>query len=302
MDFSAAQKRIRELLKERRAILLAHYYQTPEVQDTADFLGDSLALSLEAARTDAEVIVFAGVHFMAESAFIVNPERTVLLPKENAGCALADMITAVELRKFKQDNPDVKVVSYVNSSAAVKALSDICCTSANAAKVVNAVEGDRVLFVPDHNLGLYTAKFTKKEVIPWKGHCPVHHLVTAEEVMAVKTRHPGAPFAAHPECRQEVLDLAEFVGSTTAILKFARDISAREVIIGTEEGILHQLKKARPEKTFIMASNKMICKTMKVITLDDIINSLERIEHVIMVPEEIRAPASLALKRMLEIK
>jgi len=301
MDTGTLQAQIRELLKGKNAILLVHYYQRGEIQEIADLLGDSFALSVEAAKTDAAVIVFAGVHFMAESAYILSPGKTVLLPRPEAGCPLADMVTAEEIAAFRKENPGVPVVSYVNSSAAVKAMSDVCCTSSNVVKVVNSVEGDRVLVVPDGNLARFAAKFTKKEVIPWRGYCPVHHLVGAEEVMAVKARHPQAVFAAHPECNQQVLALADYVGSTAGILQFAKETRQKEIIIGTEQGIFYPLRKASPEKTFIPASDKMICETMKLTTLEDIYRVLDFMENVITVPEEIRAPASLALRRMLEV-
>jgi quinolinate synthase len=300
MENSELQKRIKGLLREKNAILLVHYYQRGEVQEIADLLGDSFALSVEAAKTDADVIVFAGVHFMAESAYILSPQKKVLLPRPEAGCPLADMVTPEEISAFRKENPGVQVVSYVNSSAAVKAQSDICCTSSNVVKVVNSLKADRVLMVPDGNLARYAARFTQKEVIPWKGYCPVHHLVTAEEVLAVKAKHPQAVFACHPECNQDVVALADFVGSTAAIIRFATETKASEIIVGTEQGIFHALKKANPEKTFIAASDKMVCETMKLTTLEDIYRVLDRMENLITVPEEVRAPAALALRRMLE--
>jgi len=300
MEKGTLQKRIRGLLKEKNAILLVHYYQRGEVQEIADLLGDSFALSVEAAKTGADIIVFAGVHFMAESACILSPQKTVLLPRPEAGCPLADMITPGELAAFKKENPGVQVVSYVNSSAAVKAQSDICCTSSNVVKVINSLEGDRVLMVPDGNLARYAAGFTRKEVIPWKGYCPVHHLVTAEEVRAVKAKHPQAVFACHPECNQEVTALADYVGSTAGIIQFAKETKASEIIVGTEQGIFFPLRKASPEKMFIPASDKMICETMKLTTLEDIYRVLDRMENVVTVPEDVRVPASLALRRMLE--
>jgi len=301
MTVEAMQKRIRELLKAKKAILLVHYYQRGEIQDIADLLGDSFALSVEAAKTDAEVIVFAGVHFMAESAHILSPQKTTLLPRPEAGCPLADMVSAGEVAAFRRENPGAQVVSYVNSSAAVKAQSDICCTSSNVVKVINSLESNRVLMVPDGNLARYAARFTNKEVIPWKGYCPVHHLVSADEVQAVKAKHPQAVFAAHPECNQEVLALADYVGSTAGILQYARESKAKEIIVGTEQGILYPLRKASPEKTFIPVSDKMICETMKLTTLEDIYRVLDRMENVVTLPEEVRAPASLALRRMLEV-
>ncbi len=303
MDISRRQKAVRVLLKEKEAILLVHYYQRGEIQDIADFLGDSLGLSIEAAKTKAKVIVFAGVHFMAESASILSPDKTVLLPRLDAGCPLADMITAEELEEEKKKYPGAAVVSYVNSSAAVKAKSDICCTSANAVEVVESLEGvTRVLMVPDGNLARYTARFTGKEIIPWRGYCPVHHFLTTEEVRSARERHPGAPFAAHPECRKEVLDLADFVGSTSGIIRFAGETKAQKILIGTETGILHELKKRHPEKEFIPVSEKMVCATMKNITLEDIEQALIEMRFVVKVSDEVRIPAGRALSRMLDVR
>ncbi|MEA3471663.1 MAG: quinolinate synthase NadA [Thermodesulfobacteriota bacterium] len=302
MGATEKQKKIRELLKEKNAILLAHYYQRDEIQDIADILGDSLALSIEAARTDADIIVFAGVLFMAESAAILSPDKTVLLPVLEAGCPLADKITAAELNEAKEENLGAKVVTYVNSSAETKALSDICCTSANAVQVVNSLAGaEKVIMVPDGNLARYTARLTDKEIIPWKGFCYVHDNLSTEAVEKVKDEHPDALFAAHPECRLEVLDLAGFVGSTGGILRFARETDAGEIIVGTEMGIMHQLKEENPGKTFIPASENMVCHDMKKITLDDILSSLLEMKHIIEVPEDVRIPANRALKRMLEV-
>ena len=302
MDVKSVQNNIRKLLKEKNAVLLAHYYQRDEIQDIADILGDSLALSLGAAKTDADIIVFAGVHFMAESASILCPDKTVLLPRLEAGCALADMINADQLGGIKNDYPNVPVVTYINSTAAIKALSDICCTSSNAVNVVNSLEGEKkILMVPDGNLARYVANFTDKEIIPWEGYCPVHHFLTTDSVRKVKAKYPQALFAAHPECTSQVLAMADFVGSTGRILKFARECEAKEIIIGTEIGVLYQLKKQNPEKTFIPASDNLICETMKCITLEDILHALIEMKHVITVPEEIRIPARKALDRMLAI-
>jgi quinolinate synthase len=296
------QQKVRRLLKTRKAILLAHYYQRDEIQEIADFLGDSLALSMEAARTDAEVIVFVGVHFMAESAAIISPDRTVLLPRPDAGCALADGITAEQLKKVREADPELMVVTYINSSAAVKALSDICCTSANAVRVVNSLPGGkRVLMAPDGNLARYTAHHTDREIIPWEGCCPVHQDLSVAEVQRVKETWPGAPFLAHPECNPAVLAEADFVGSTTAILRFARESIAETIIIGTERGIFYSLKKESPGKRFVPASNGLLCETMKYTTLDDIITALETMTPVITVPEAVGAPAKRALDRMLAL-
>jgi len=302
MDVKALQNKIRKLLKERNAVLLAHYYQRGEIQDIADILGDSLALSMGAAKTDADIIVFAGVHFMAESASILCPDKTVLLPRLEAGCALADTINAAELARVKHDHPDVTVVTYINSSAETKALSDICCTSSNVVNVVNSLNGnEKIMMIPDGNLAHYTANFTDKKIIPWNGYCPVHHFLTEESVSKAKAKFPRALFAAHPECTSQVLAMADFVGSTGRILKFARECDAKEIIVGTEVGVLYQLKKQNPHKTFIPASDNLICETMKCITLEDILNALLEMKHVIKVPDEIRIPAKKALDRMLAI-
>ncbi|MBE9546459.1 MAG: quinolinate synthase NadA [Proteobacteria bacterium] len=303
MEYLELQKKIRKLLKERNAVLLAHYYQRDEIQEIADIQGDSLALSIEAARTDADIIVFAGVLFMAESASIISPDKTVLIPRLDAGCSLADMITVSQLKRAREENPDASVVTYVNSSAEIKAESDICCTSANALRVVNSLkDAKKVLMVPDGNLARYTSRFTDKEIIPWDGYCSVHHFVTPEEIRRMKDKYPRAKFAAHPECAPQVLDMADFVGSTSGIIRFARETDAEEIIVGTEIGIMYQLKKDNPEKRFISASDNLICHTMKYITLEDILNSLVEMKHVIKVPEEVRIPAKKALDRMLDVK
>jgi len=268
----------------------------------ADFIGDSLALSMAAAKTDAEVIVFAGVHFMAESAAILSPEKTVLLPRAEAGCALADMITPEQLEKAKQAHPGAAVVTYINSSAAIKAVSDICCTSANAVAVIRSLtEADTVIMAPDGNLARYVARFTDKKIIPWEGFCPVHHHLLPEDVSRARSSHPRALFAAHPECPPEILDLADFVGSTAAILRYAGEPQVRELIVGTERGIMVELGKRYPEKLFIPAAEGLICETMKMTTLEDIWRSLTENRQIIEVPESLRASAGLALDRMLAI-
>lgn len=295
------QERIRELLKKKRGILLAHYYQRDEIQEIADLTGDSLALSIEAARTDAHVIVFAGVHFMAESACILSPGKTVLLPRKDAGCPLADMITEEQLGAAKEKFPDAAVVTYINSSAAIKAMSDICCTSANAVRIVNSLDAKRILMIPDGNLARYASRFTDKEILPWNGYCPVHHFLTAEEVTAAKARHPEAIFVAHPECTAGVLALADFVGSTAGIIRYAGETAAREIIVGTEKGILFQLRRRYPGKNFILASDRLICETMKLTTLDDIVKALTEMEPAVTVSEEVRVPAKRALDQMIAV-
>ena len=299
---SVLQKEIRQLLKEKNAVLLAHYYQRAEIQEIADILGDSLALSMEAARTDAEVLVFAGVHFMAESASILSPDKTVLLPKPDAGCPLADMITPEKLLTARKNHPHAAVVTYINSSAAIKAMSDICCTSANAVKIVNSLrDAKEILMVPDGNLACYVAGLTDKKIIPWDGYCPVHHHLTAEDVLKRKEKYPRATFAAHPECRPEILALADYVGSTTGIIRYAGQEGFKEMLVGTEQGVFYQLKKQNPGKTFIPISDQMICADMKKITLKDIIAAITEMKTVVKVPEEVRIPAKKALDRMLAI-
>ncbi|HOK06328.1 MAG TPA: quinolinate synthase NadA [Syntrophales bacterium] len=300
MDTGAMKKEIKNLLQRRRGVLLAHYYQRPEVQEIADFVGDSLALSIEAARTDARVIVFAGVHFMAESAAVLSPDKTVLLPRAEAGCPLADMVTVEDLARAREEYPDAAVVTYVNSSAAVKAASDVCCTSANALKVVESLaDARRVIMVPDGNLARYCARFSSKEIIPWRGYCPVHQALTAEEAAAARQAHPRALFAAHPECRPEVLDLADFVGSTAGILRFAGEERVEELIVGTEEGIFTELKRRCPAKAFVSPRADFVCPDMKYTTLADILLALKENRTVVRVPEEIVAGARRALDRML---
>ncbi len=301
MTYTSQQQEVRDLLARREAILLAHNYQPGEIQDIADFTGDSLALSMTASKTPAKIIVFAGVHFMAETAAILCPDKTVLLPRLDVGCYMADTITAESLKARKAELPGVPVVTYVNSTAAVKAESDICCTSANAVKVVNSLPGDRVLMVPDKNLAFYTARHTAKEVLTWAGCCNIHDALTALEVLKAKAAHPQAVFLAHPECRPEVLDLADVIRSTSGMLEFAREAKAREFIIGTEMGILHTLRQENPEKTFISPSPHLICQDMKRITLGDLMAALKENQHQITIPEDMRQRALLAVERMLAV-
>lgn len=298
----ALQKDIRKLLKERKAIMLSHNYQRDEIQEIADLCGDSLGLSIAASKTDARVIVFCGVHFMAESASILSPDKKVILPRMDAGCPMADMITPEKLQAEKERYPGVPVVTYVNSTAEVKALSDICCTSANAVSVVNSLaDHKRVLFVPDMNLAHYVGRFVDIEVIPYKGFCPTHHMLKPEEVLRWKRRYPDAVFVCHPECRPEVVDLADHVCSTSGMYRFAKETEAKRIIVGTEMGILYRLKKENPEKEFILPSKGLICPNMKLTTLEDVLEALERMENVVEVPEEVRVPAKRALDRMLAI-
>jgi quinolinate synthase len=301
MDTRELQNSIRHLLKEKNAVLLAHYYQNGEIQDIADFLGDSLGLSIEASKTDADIIVFAGVRFMAESAAILSPDKTVLLPVPDAGCPLADTITAEQLEQAKQRHPRASVVTYVNSSAETKALSDICCTSSNAVKVVRSVKAPEIVMVPDGNLARYTARFTDTPVIPWDGNCYVHNHLTVEDVERTRRENPEAALAVHPECTLAVIDRADYAGSTSGIIEFCGRTDAPTVIIGTEQGIMHQLRKQYPGKTFVSASPTLICRDMKKITLIDILAALREMKYVVTVPERIRVPARNALQRMLEV-
>jgi len=302
MGIKELQKEIRRLLKEKNAILLVHNYERPEIQDIADLTGDSLGLSIEASKTKAEIIVFCGVHFMAETASIVCPDKTVLLPVISAGCPMADMITAQALIKKKKEFPGIPVVSYVNSTASVKAESDICCTSANAIQVVKSlVNHNTILMTPDRNLAQYTQRYTDKKIVYWEGFCPYHDMLTSEQVKKVKNDYPEAVFLAHPECRPEVIDLSDEATSTSGMLDYVKKSQHTEFIIGTETGIIHTLKTQNPDKVFIPADEKMICTDMKKITLIDIVNALLNISPVIKVAEGIRVRAIKAIERMLAI-
>jgi quinolinate synthase len=302
MDIQAIQAQIRQLLKERHAILLVHNYQRPEIQDTADMTGDSLGLSIEASKTDAEVIVFCGVHFMAETASILCPDKVVLLPVLSAGCPMADMITPESLLEKKAELPGVPVVSYVNSTASVKAESDICCTSANAVQVVRSLaDHDTVLMTPDKNLARYAQRYTDQRIIYWEGFCPYHDALTAKQVRKVKEAHPQAQFLAHPECRPEVIDLADAVKSTSGMLEYVKNSPNKEFIIGTEVGMLHTLKVQNPDKTFIPADESMVCIDMKKIRLPDIVHSLLTLSPVVKVEEQTRIKAKRAVERMLKV-
>lgn len=294
--------KIDQLKQEQNAIILAHNYQIEEVQDVADLVGDSFELSRIAAASDADVIVFCGVHFMAESAAILSPEKTVLLPDLSAGCPLADMIDADQLRDLKLQHPEAAVAAYINSTAAVKAESDICVTSANAVKVVNALPEDSVLFVPDGNLAHFVAERTSKTIIPWPGYCNTHHRITVNDVRQVRELYPDAVLVVHPECRPEVVALADAAMGTGGMIRYARETKAENIIIGTEMGMLHRLKKECPGKNFILLSTKLICPNMKYTNLWKILASLKKREHIITVPPDVRDRAVLALERMLAVK
>jgi len=301
MNQEQLKQRIKELVRERNALLMAHNYQRDEIQEIADITGDSLALSMAAAATDKDVIVFCGVHFMAESAAILAPEKTVLLPREDAGCPMADMVDAEGLRAMKARYPDATVVTYVNSTAAVKAESDICCTSSNAVNVVRSLDAEEVLLVPDRNLARYIAGQVDKICHIWEGYCPTHDRVKVAEIKRAKAEHPDAPFMAHPECAPEILELADHICSTSGMYEFAASSPAQTFIVGTEQGILYRLKKENPDKTFILPSRGLICPNMKLTSLEDVLHCLETMSPRITVPEAIRAKARLTLERMLAV-
>ena len=303
-DTSGAHRlsaRIDELRRLRRAIILAHNYQLGEIQDLADFTGDSLELSRHAAQTEAEVIVFCGVRFMAETAAVLARDKTVLHPEPRAGCPLADMITAQELRALKGAHPGAPVVAYVNTSAEVKAESDYCCTSSNAARVVEAVPAQEVIFVPDRNLGLWVQRHTGKRLLLWQGHCPTHDRITAEAVQDALRSYPDAEVMAHPECRPEVLDLAHQVLSTGGMIRRAQESPAATMIVATELGLIHRLQQVAPNKRFTPVSRLAMCPNMKRITLEKVLWSLEDVSGRVQVPDDVAARARTALDRMLEV-
>ncbi len=293
---------IKKLKKEKEAVIYAHNYQIDEVQEIADFVGDSLELARRASETQAKVIVLCGVYFMAETAAILNPNKKVLLPDIHSGCPLADMIDAERLKTLKSQNPDIPVVCYVNSSAEVKAESDIACTSSNTVKVVESLKSESVLFVPDRNLGRYIQERTSKKMLIWDGFCPTHDRVTPEEVKLAKAEHPSSLFVAHPECRPEVLRLADEITSTSGMLRFAKKSDSKEFIIGTEMGLIYRLKKENPEKKFYLASQKLICPNMKRNDLHKIYSSLRTMTPQISVEESVRIKAVSSIEKMLAVK
>jgi quinolinate synthase len=295
------RERILKLKNGMNAVILAHNYQREEVKDIADLVGDSLELSRKAAETTAGVIVFCGVHFMAETAAIFNPDKTVLLPDINAGCPMADMITAGQLRQKKKELPKATVVTYINSTAEVKAESDYCCTSANGVKVVASIDNEEILFVPDQYLGQYIAARTGKKLTLWPGYCPTHALIQPEDITRRKREYPQAKVVVHPECRPEVIALADEALSTSGMVRYASREDVREMIIGTELGLIDRLIKENPGKKFIPASERAICPNMKLITLEKILWSLEAMAPQVKVPEDIRTRAKAAVDRMLAI-
>ena len=298
---ASLHEEILRLKEDRHAIILAHNYQPADVQDIADLTGDSLELSRAAATMDGDVIVFCGVDFMAETAAIISPDKTVLLPAQDACCPMADMITADELKLVKSRHPEAAVVCYVNTTAEVKAESDICCTSSNAVKVVNSLKEDQIIFVPDRNLGLYTQRFTKKEILPWEGFCTVHDRITPDHVRKAHDLHPDAVILVHPECRPEVIDLADHVASTSGIIRYVCESPKKEFIIGTEIGILHRLRKDCPAKKCYPLSTAAICSNMKKTDLNKVRNALISLQPRITVPEEIAHRARCAIERMLAV-
>jgi len=294
-------ERIAALKEEKNAVILVHNYQREEIQDIADFRGDSLQLARAAAATDAEIIVFCGVYFMAESAAILSPDKKVLLPVLEAGCPMADMINVRKLNKLKEQYPDAKVVCYVNSSADVKAASDVCCTSSNAVAVVNNIDAERIIFVPDRHLGHWAQQHTDKEIILYNGFCPTHYRLTTEEVQETKHRYPHAEFIAHPECSLDVLEMADHVCSTSGMFSYSAESGADEFIIGTEKGLLYNLRTDFPEKRFYLASDHLVCANMKLTTLGWVVEALKHEQHVITVSAEVRERSRVALDRMMEV-
>ena len=294
-------EKIEKLKAQRNAVILAHNYQPNEIQDLADFTGDSLGLSIKAAETDAEVIVFCGVLFMAETAAILSPEKTVLLPEKEAGCPMADMITAEQLRDLKSKHPEALVICYVNTSAKVKAESDYCCTSANAVEVVESLPKDReIIFVPDKYLGQYASEKSGRDFVLWPGYCHVHVVITEEDINKAKALRPDAIVMAHPECTRPVKALADKILSTSQMIKFAKKSDVGQFIVATEKGIIHALKKQNPDAEFIPATERTICPNMKKITVEKVLWSLEQMQYEITVHEQIRQKAKKALDRMVE--
>ncbi|MDR5659499.1 quinolinate synthase NadA [Serpentinicella sp. ANB-PHB4] len=293
---------IKKLKEKKNAIILAHNYQIPEIQQIADIVGDSLKLSQEAAKAKEEIIILSGVHFMAESAKILAPDKKILLPVKDAGCPMAEMVEVEQLKAFKKNNPNIPIVCYVNTSAEVKAECDICCTSSNAVNIIKNIPSDKILFVPDQNLGQYIAKqVPEKQIILWEGYCIVHHRVKATETKMIRECYPEAKFLIHPECQPEIQDEADFIGSTSQIINYANSSQADTFVIGTEIGVLHMLQEQNPDKRFFSLSPGLICANMKKTTLEDIRNALVNEENEITLSKELRVKAHDALKRMLEL-
>ncbi len=304
---SAIVNEINELRKQKNAIILAHYYQVPEIQDIADYVGDSLGLAQQAAHTDADMIVFAGVHFMAETAKILNPDKKVVLPDMEAGCSLAASAPEADFRAFLSKYPDHKVISYINCTAAVKTMSDVICTSGNAVQIVESFPKDaKLIFAPDKNLGGYINRLTGRDMILWDGTCEVHDILSTEAIIKLKTENPDAKLIAHPECKAAVLELADFVGSTTALLNFTEKDTSQKYIVATETGILHKMQQASPDKTFLIVPSDETCNCndcpyMKLNTMEKLLNALKNEKPAIELPENVIEKARIPIERMLEI-
>ena len=295
-------EKIKKLKEEKKAIILAHSYQNIEIDEVADFVGDSLYLSQKAKETDAEIIVFAGVYFMAQTAKIISPEKKVLLPNLNAGCLMADMIDHDQIIEFKNAHPNIPVVCYINSTAEVKAECDICCTSSNALKIVESLNSKQVLFVPDANLGKWVErKLNNVEVIAYDGNCPVHNNITVEDIKSARSKYPSAKILIHPECKPEVSKLGDYVGSTSGIINYVKNCSEKQFVIVTEKGVVDTLKRDYPQKEFILIRENMLCESMKLTTLEEILHSLEAEENEITLDENIRQLSSSCIERMLEV-
>lgn len=296
------QQQILELKKEHHALILAHNYQNPEIQDIADFVGDSLDLSLKATNTDAKIIIFCGVDFMAESAKILNPKKTVILPDKTANCPMAEMVDVESLMCLIKKYPDAKVVAYINTTADVKTLADVCCTSANGVKIVKSLSAKKIIFVPDRNLGLYIQKHVpEKELILWPGICRTHHNIKKEDILTIKKNHPDAEILVHPECQPEIIEIADFVFSTNGMVNHVKTSHKNEFIIGTEKGICYRLEKENPEKKFYSIPSA-ICPNMKKITLEKVLKSLETLEPKIKLSKKIMHKSLVPLQRMMEMK
>jgi quinolinate synthase len=299
LDDQELTNRIKELKKKRNAVILSHTYERPEVQDIADHVGDSLELSRLAAKTDADVIVFCSVLFMAETAKILSPKKTVLLPVAEAGCPLSDMITPVQLAEEKAKYPNAAVVAYVNCSAEIKSMADVCCTSANAVQVVNGIPAQEILFVPDQHLGRWVKAHTQKKMILWNGHCPTHQRMKAKDILDLKKKHPEAVVVVHPEANEDICHMADEVLSTSQMLRYCQASPASVFIIGTEMGLMHRLRAVMPDKTFLLPSNNLICPNMKMTQLEDVYESLKELRHPIEIPEPIRVKALKAIDGMM---
>jgi quinolinate synthase len=295
--------KIKKLKEEKNAVILAHNYQLPEIHDIADFVGDSLGLSISAAKTDAEIIVFCGVHFMAETAKMLSPQKTVLLPDKNAGCPMADMINAADLKSLQAAHPKAVTLCYVNTSAAVKAQCDYCCTSANALKMVQNIlkNNEEIIFIPDKYLAQYVADQVGRKFITWEGYCPTHARILPENIIQAQKLHPRAKVLVHPECKPQLTELADVVASTEKMCAYVQNTPDTEFIIGTEIGIIHRMKKENPEKSFYPASDKATCPNMKRITLEKVLWSLEDLTYEITVPQDIMDKARLSIERMLQV-